>query len=153
MLEKCSREMNFETITEHLASMGPSAIDVALSTLCNGMHDLKEGLGLLHLCSMWLLEACKSRQNYEVINAYMHRFLHIHATTIAGIDASTQEKDNQILLQPQESQDENVENMKRRQEVLETIKELKIAHSNATDCLRNKMQETLCLLGHFSRMV
>ena len=86
ILETCSSTKNFESVTEYLATKGPSAIDVEFSTLCHGMHDLGEGLRHLHLCSMWLLEACKSRRNYEVINAYLHRFLHIHATTIAGID-------------------------------------------------------------------
>jgi len=143
LLERCSTSNNFEAVTEHLAEMGPSAIDVAFSALCHGMHDLDEGLRFLHLCSMWLLESCNSRKNYEVINAYMHRFFHIHATTIAGIDAST---DNEMV----DSPDHEVEI---RQGLLETIKQLKISQISSTEGLRNKMQETLCLLRHFSRMV
>ena len=40
-----------------------------------------------------------------------------------------------------------------RMDLLDTIKELRVAHREATDGLRNKMQETLCLLRHFSRMI
>ena len=54
------------------------------------MHDLDEGLPLLHLTARWLLEACWLRKNYEAVNSYLHRFLHLHAATIAGIDANTE---------------------------------------------------------------
>lgn len=143
LLERCCASNNYEAVTEHLAAMGPSAIDVAFSSLCHGMHDLDEGLRLLHLCSVWLLESCNSRNNYEVINAYMHRFFHIHSTTIAGVDASTETEMVESLEQEIEI----------RQGLLETIKQLKISQISATEALRNKMQETLCLLRHFSRMV
>jgi len=150
LLERCSSTENFQAVTDHLAAMGPSAIDVEFSSLCHGMHDLDVGLNLLHLCSLWLLESCKSRKNYEVINAYMHRFLHIHSTTIAGIDASTQV--DKAKLQEQGQNEREIDSMIRK-ELLETIKKLKISHKSATSNLRNKMQETLCLLRHFSRMV
>ena len=143
LLEKCSSSNDYELVTEHLASMGPSAIDVAFSSLCHGMHDLDEGLYLLHLCSKWLLQACSSRRCYEVINAYLHRFLHIHSTTIAGVDDST---DKDLVDRPEH---ENA----LRLELLHTIKQLKETHDNSTASLKNKMQETLCLLRHFSRMV
>lgn len=150
LLEQCSESMNFESISDHFAKMGPSAIDVALSSLCHGMHDLEEGLRLLHLCSMWLLQSCKSRRNYEVFNAYLHRFLYIHATTIAGIDASTNDGNTNTKTQ---SETQNNDDDLIRVELLESIRELKISQKSATGNLRNKMQETLCLLRHFSRMV
>lgn len=150
LLERCSTNMNFEAVTVHLAAMGPSAIDVEFSSLCHGMHDLDVGLKLLHLCSKWLLESCMSRKNYEVINAYMHRFLHIHAMIIAGIDASTQSEQSNLKDQDLH---ENEDEARMRTELLETISQLKMSHKSATGNLRNKMQETLCLLRHFSRMV
>ena len=150
LLEQCSESMNFESISDHFAKMGPSAIDVAFSSLCHGMHDLEEGLRLLHLCSMWLLQSCKSRRNYEVFNAYLHRFLYIHATTIAGIDASTNDGNTNTITQ---SETQNNDDGLIRVELLESIRELKISQKSATGNLRNKMQETLCLLRHFSRMV
>jgi U3 small nucleolar RNA-associated protein 21 len=40
-----------------------------------------------------------------------------------------------------------------RKELLETTALLKEAQQSASDALREKMQHTLCLLRHFSRMV
>lgn len=81
----------FQPVTQYIATIGPAAIDVAFSTLCHGMHDLQEGLPLLHLAARWLLEAIRSRQNYEAVNSYLHRFLHLHAATIAGIEVDTKD--------------------------------------------------------------
>ena len=153
ILETCSSTKNFESVTEYLATKGPSAIDVEFSTLCHGMHDLGEGLRHLHLCSMWLLEACKSRRNYEVINAYLHRFLHIHATTIAGIDTSAHHAKTSSAQEADDVPKDDEDSARMRMDLLDTIKELRVAHREATDGLRNKMQETLCLLRHFSRMI
>mmetsp|Transcript_11373 Transcript_11373/g.21279 ORF Transcript_11373/g.21279 Transcript_11373/m.21279 type:complete len:1157 (-) Transcript_11373:82-3552(-) len=150
VLLRCSSINQYEAVTEYLSTMGPSAIDVAFSSLCHGMHDLEEGLDLLHLCSLWLLEACRSRRNYEAINAYMHRFLHIHATTIAGIDVAYANDKKNL---PPDAMDNIHEEHLTRKKVLDTIVQLKNSHKSASDSLRNKMQETLCLLRHFSRMV
>eukprot|EP00551_Chaetoceros_affinis_P006608 CAMPEP_0203667298 /NCGR_PEP_ID=MMETSP0090-20130426/4163_1 /ASSEMBLY_ACC=CAM_ASM_001088 /TAXON_ID=426623 /ORGANISM="Chaetoceros affinis, Strain CCMP159" /LENGTH=1303 /DNA_ID=CAMNT_0050531417 /DNA_START=107 /DNA_END=4018 /DNA_ORIENTATION=- len=151
ILQRCSQDSNFEAVTEYLASMGPSAIDVAFSTLCHGMHDLEEGLPLLHLASLWLLEACQTKKNYEVINAYIHRFLHIHSSTISGVDASRQQNGK-----PDRPGTKNYENNVDRQlqlELLDSIKKLRTAHHEATERMRNKLQQSLCLLRHFSRIV
>ena len=131
----------FEQVTKYLASKGPAAIDVELSGLCNGMHDLQEGIVLLKLAALWLVEACKSRQNYEAINAYLHRFLHLHSATIAGIDM---EASNNV--------DRNYD-VNERLELLQTISELRSVQRAATEKLRGKMQHSLCLLRHFSRMI
>jgi U3 small nucleolar RNA-associated protein 21 len=146
LLERCSRVDNFEEVTEFLATMGPSSIDVAFSTLCNGLHDLEEGLEYLFLCARWLLQASKSRQSFEAINAYMHRFLHIHANTIAGVDTSTFDRSLG-------DSEEAINQMQTKENFLDILKELKISQKSASDTLRYKMQETLCLLRHFSRMV
>mmetsp|Transcript_16355 Transcript_16355/g.18647 ORF Transcript_16355/g.18647 Transcript_16355/m.18647 type:complete len:1277 (+) Transcript_16355:127-3957(+) len=149
ILEKCSHDSSFDAVTKHLASMGPSSIDVAFSTLCHGMHDLEDGLPLLRLASMWLLEACQTRQNYEVINAYLHRFLHIHAATIAGVDASLHRDKTS---RPISDVDENF-TKHQRLELIEIVKELRAAQLSSTEKLRNKLQQSLCLLRHFSRIV
>ena len=49
-----SAEPTFAEVTQYVTTLGPSAIDVALSTLCQGMHDLDDGLVLLYLASLWL---------------------------------------------------------------------------------------------------
>jgi U3 small nucleolar RNA-associated protein 21 len=150
LLEECyqrSGDSRFQSVTDHVASLGPSAIDVSLSTLCTGMHDLEEGLPLLHMVSLWLLEACQSRQRYEVINAYLHRFLYLHANVLAGIDST------QRVEMTDEERDSKDRLHELRKEVLTTITLLKEAQQSASDALRGKMQHTLCLVRHFSRMV
>lgn len=145
LLERCSLSDDFEPITEYLATKGPSSIDVSFSNLCHGMHDLEEGLEYLYFCAKWLLHASRSRKSFEAINAYMHRFLHIHANTIAGIEVLT---NNKSSMQPMHDAD-----TKKKEELLHILRELKISHQSATESLRCKMQETICLLRHFSRMV
>jgi hypothetical protein len=81
LLEECASKKSmeasqFQAVTDHIATLGPSAIDVSLSTLCNGMHDLNEGLRLLLLACHWLLDACWSCEPFEVVNAYLHPFLY-----------------------------------------------------------------------------
>ena len=146
LLVKCYEDKanNYDAATEYFASLGPSAIDVALSTLCQGMHDLEEGLHLVHLASLWLLQAVEKRQNYEVVNAYLHRFLMLHAIVIAGIGEQPTEGDT---LEYRSGANED------RIELLDTIAKLRKAQQEADEKLRGKMQHTLCLLRHFSRMV
>lgn len=83
----------FGSITNHMTSVGRLAIDLSLSSLCSGMHDLKEGLRLLHMASLWLRVGCQSRQRYEAVNAYLHRLLYIPANVFsAGMDATNERK-------------------------------------------------------------
>ena len=149
MLYQCSQSSNnYEPVTIFLSKMGPSAIDIAFSSLCHGMHDLDEGLPLLHLASQWLLDECQSQNNFEVINAYLHRFLHLHASTIVGIDSSWQNGKN-----ASELINDNEVTKNTRVQLLELIKNLKAAHRKATEGMKNKLQESLCLLKHFSRII
>jgi len=140
----------FEPVTQYIASIGPAAIDVAFSTLCHGMHDLDEGLPLLHLAAMWLLEACRSRKNYEAVNSYLHRFLHLHAATISGIDTDIKVDRSKVQ---EIGTEEEKNNWQQRKNLLETISELRFAQRAAALKLQNKMQHTMCLLRHFSRMI
>ena len=82
----------YSEITSYLAKMGPSSIDVEISSLCFGVHDLEEGLPLLHIASLWLLEACESHQSFEAVNAYLHRFLHVHGNVMTRMDSILQEE-------------------------------------------------------------
>jgi len=138
----------FEPVTDYIVSIGPAAIDVAFSTLCHGMHDLDEGLHLLHLATQWLLGACKSREKYEAVNSYLHRFLHLHATTIAGIDML--EAKNEKL---QEHRKEENNYLMDRNDLINSIAELRFVQKVGTQKLRDKMKHTLCLLQHFSRII
>lgn len=155
LLEECSHTQasqgKFQAVTDHVTTLGPSAIDVSLTTLCSGMHDLEDGLPLLHLAALWLLEACESRQRYEAVNAYLHRFLYLHANVLAGIDDSIKDDAEKELTE--EEIEELSRQKQQRLELLETISKLKQAQQSASNGLRGKMQHTLCLLRHFSRMV
>ena len=140
-------ERIFTDVTRYVTTLGPSAIDVALSTLCQGMHDLDDGLFLLYLASLWMLECIESRQNYEAVNAYLHRFLTIHLAVIANIEDESQRRG---VANDASSSGEIVQ---RRGDLLDAISRLRAAQREADDKLRGKMQNTLCLLRHFSRMV
>ena len=144
--------MRFQPVTDYVGTLGPSAIDVSLSSLCNGSHDLEDGLPLLILASRWLLEACRSRERFDAVNAYLHRFLYLHSNTLAGIDEiSPSKNDNgeEGLL----STEDDEEMKRQREEVALNIKQLKEVQKSGSEVLQGEMQNTLCLLRHFSRMV
>lgn len=158
LLQDCSSKAasgetrRFQIVSDHIASLGPSAIDVSLSSLCNGMHDIDEGLPLLRMACMWLAEACESRERYEAVNAYLHRFLYLHATVIAGIEdrsyAPPDEKEKTA-----EEQEERAQQDEERKQLVDSLSELRRAQQSALESLRGHMQSSLCLLRHFSRMV
>lgn len=134
---------DFKAATNHITTLGPSSIDISLSTLCNGMHDLEQGLPLLTKAARWLLEASKSRERYEAINAYVHRFIFLHGNVIAGIEEKfkySDQEDKGPTIFPDE-----------RKQLLEVVDELRKVQ--ASDGLKDKMQHSLCLLRHFLRMV
>ena len=146
-------DIRYHAVTEYIATLGPSAIDVALSSLCNGLHDLNDGLPLLLLAAEWLKEACFSRQRFEAINSYLHRFLYIHSLTIAGIESNL----SNLPQSDKKVTDDEILEMKTKERdyerLLASIEDLKKAQQSATDDLRIKMDHTLCLLRHFSRMI
>jgi U3 small nucleolar RNA-associated protein 21 len=142
-LQSCSIRRSYSEITEYLAAMGPSAIDVELSSLCYGSHDLDEGLPLLHLASSWLLEACKSHQSFEAVNAYLHRFLHVHGNVIAAIEQNDGSEEMEFTPQTD----------LKLSEFKETISQLREEQRSASNRLQGKMQHVSCLLRHLSRMV
>ena len=144
LLHECSLRNDYSPVTEYIATLGPSAIDVSLSTLCNGMHDLEEGLPILHKAASWLLQASESRQRYEVVNAYLHRFLYLHSNTIAGIQEYF--KNDEM-----KEEERNPQFEEERAKVLDVIKKLR--QVRMADGLKDKMQHSLCLLRHFLRMV
>ena len=145
---------SFQSVTDYIATLGPSAIDVELSTLCNGSHDLQDGLPLLNLTAQWLSEACESREGFEAVNSYLHRFLHLHGGVIAGLELKGRSQDGpqKTLLDPSvQSYEARLE--QDRQELLTTVRKLRRAQVRVSDQLRDNMQSTLCLLRHFTRMV
>jgi U3 small nucleolar RNA-associated protein 21 len=149
LLQGCSNDKDddYQAVTDYMSSLGPSAIDVAFTTLCNGMHDLEDGLPLLLLTCKWLLEACQSRERFEAVNAYLHRFLTVHALIITGIEENlgTKRHTNTGSLSD--------EDIKFRYELLESVSRLQESQNRATKVLADKMEHPLCLLRHLSRMI
>lgn len=149
----------FQRVTEYIGGLGPSAIDVSLGTLCNGTHDLEEGIPLLILATKWLIEACKSRERFDAVNAYLHRFLYLHSNILALIeddeDRTTIGKERNDELPTDEKDNDAVAatNNADRLELISSITKLKETQRNATRMLQEEMENTLCLLRHFSRMV
>ena len=144
----------FQAVTDHIATLGPSTIDVSLSSLCNGIHDLEEGLPLLRMACMWLLEACESRERYEAVNAYLHRFLYIHASVITGIEEWDQSTETNSKTPPNPPQlEEKERQMTERKELIECLSQLRRAQHEALESLNGQLQNSLCLLRHFSRLV
>ncbi|KAL9191150.1 hypothetical protein ACHAXT_000856 [Thalassiosira profunda] len=136
----------FSDVTSYLSTMGPSSIDVEISSLCYGIHDLEVGLPLLHLASMWLLEACESHQSFEAVNAYLHRFLHVHGNVVTRLDQALQDETS-------EEEARDGEHQKEIQEFIATIAQLREKQKEASNRLQGKMQHSICLLRHLSRMV
>ena len=137
----------FKPVTDYISTLGPSGIDVALSSLCSGTHDLEEGLPLLCMAAEWLLEEVRSRERFESVNAYLHRFLFLHAAVISGIEESKS---------PEEvDADEGVTKRDngQRQQLIDAVRELKESQWGGQNALRSKMQRTICMLRHLSRMV
>jgi len=116
-----------------------------MSTLCAGLHDMEEGLPLLRITAQWLIEELRSNERYEVINAYLHRFLHIHGSVIAGIE------EKGFALGDETDDKEAVAS--EREQLTRLLHELRGGQWNGSYALRTKMQQTTCLLRHFSRMV
>ena len=159
LLHQCSESVtsgvdHFSAVTEHIGTLGPSAIDVSFSTLCSGMHDLDDGLPLLTLACRWLIEACRSRERFEAVNAYLHRFLHLHSSVLAGIQDSLERKQGEkVEAKTPEELEQLDKHRASRQVLLDYIDELYRTQAAASGTLQGKIQNTLCLLRHFSRMI
>ncbi|EED95247.1 WD40-repeat protein [Thalassiosira pseudonana CCMP1335] len=139
----------YSDVTSYLSKMGPSSIDVEISSLCYGAHDLEDGLPLLHLAALWLLESCENRQSFEAINAYLHRFLHVHGVVIARLDDALKSEEGAT----EESIEEEDPRKLKLREFIGTISQLREKQKSASNLLQGKMQHTICLLRHLSRMV
>jgi U3 small nucleolar RNA-associated protein 21 len=140
--QEFSGKQEFRHVTEYVATLGPSAIDVALSSLCSGSHDLDEGLPLLKGACSWLSEACDTRERFEVINAYVHRFLHLHGPLFAELHTMIQasnESDNAAQYH--------------FAALLASVERLRVSQVAASEAFHEKVQHALCLVRHLSRMV
>lgn len=116
---------------------GPTAIDIAFQSICYGQHDLSDDtLHYLYLTILWLTEALKLKENYEVMNAYLYRVLYLHGTLITNHITTKKKKEDEACASLQLA-----------------MKELRKEHHLSSKKLEKKCQYTLCLLRHFLQMV
>ena len=138
----------YSRVTSYLSTMGPSSIDVEISSLCHGPHDLEDGLPLLLSAARWLLEACGTGTSFEAVNAYLHRFLHVHGGVVVQMGNEGEEGEGAEEVEAGREKYRDGVN-----ELLSSIELLRREQQSASDRLQGKMQHTICLLRHLSRMV
>ena len=86
----------------------------------------------------------------------LHRFLYLHANILSGIDEiSSNRKENieDSASATEEVAEQVLRENQQRNELGLCIAQLKKAQRGGAELLQEEMQNTLCLLRHFSRMV
>jgi U3 small nucleolar RNA-associated protein 21 len=109
-------------ILEYLKTISPSAVDVDLRALC--MHD-DDVEGILYLRAMISMFARQlaTGLDFEVLQAYLHRFLLIHCDV-----------------------------MRKHPDILDEISDLKFSTDSAGEKFREALQKNLCLLKVFAKL-
>lgn len=146
---------SYGAVTDLLKGMGPSSIDVAFRTLCHGVHD-KEGLELLVLSCEWLTESLESRCDFDIINAYLHRFMIIHGSILCGIEEDFTMSDGDVNSDNKRARSSSFTKSNEIEQnitFIAQIQKLKKAQKLASEQFKSKMQLSLCLLQHFSKMI
>ncbi|GMH75121.1 hypothetical protein TrLO_g12826 [Triparma laevis f. longispina] len=128
-----------EIVTEYLQSMGPSAIDVAMTTLCSGEHDC-EGIDFLVLFVEYLGTAAETRENFEAFNAYLNRFLFVHADLLRAAEQGGGGAGGE----------RRMAQMKRMKEAMEKLRE---SQAGAANRLKEKLTKASALVKHFQSLI
>ena len=134
-----------------LKSMGPSAVDAELQSLSRGdasFHD-EMGVVLLGKCLNWLGSVLESRVDFEAAQAYLHRFLRLHAEAIGAALASSQEE------VPKNASGYNAASSSPSSSSVALAKALERAEKAQTKGarhLRELLQQNLCLIQFFSNV-
>ena len=102
--------------------MTPSGIDFELQSLCLGIED-DDGAGLLGVTLEWIrIELCAGT-NFELVQAFLHRVLKLHAETLRG-----------------------------RPELLSMLKKLNKLQNKVWRRVQGMLQHNLCLISFFSHL-
>lgn len=73
----------FHAVGRYLQSLSASAVDVEMSTLCMGEFD-DEGKQLLGLFLDFMREEMATRRDFQVLQAYLNRFLKLHESLLVA---------------------------------------------------------------------
>lgn len=103
-------------VMEYLKKLPPPAVDLEMRALCTYEED-EEGIELLRLLLQWLTKHITTGEDFEILQAYLHRTLTIYLHLIMKLPQL--KKDLQALQQ---------------------------AHAVASDRFRHLVQKNLCLL-------
>ena len=90
VLEPTDGPASFHSVSEYLFSLSASAVDVELSSLCLGDFD-EAGLKSLSLFLIYITQELESRRSFQVVQAYLNRFLKLHGDLIADSPALLQQ--------------------------------------------------------------
>mmetsp|Transcript_46017 Transcript_46017/g.59119 ORF Transcript_46017/g.59119 Transcript_46017/m.59119 type:complete len:1225 (+) Transcript_46017:40-3714(+) len=108
-----------------MKSLSPSAVDAELSRLCRDEKDDQPGVLLLISFLKWIQYISQSNRDFDLLQAYLHRFLMLHSEVIATCD--------------------NVE-------LPSIIHTLRDDHTKRSTRLRELVQQNLCLINFFSNI-
>jgi hypothetical protein len=104
------------TLMNYLKKLPPPAVDLELRALCTHEGD-EEGIQLLHALLLWLTRNAACGDNFEVLQAYIHRTLTIYMEMMIATPSLAAE-----------------------------LVALKTAHAAANSRFRHLVQKNLCLL-------
>lgn len=118
-------EAGDETVTRHLASLGPPQVDLEMRALCLGSFD-EEGLALLGLGLRYLTRMLRSRRHFEVVQAYLARLLRIYSPLLLEAPVAAALRGD--------------------------VQALREAQAEANRDMRELVQHSLCLVSFFSNL-
>eukprot|EP00752_Nemacystus_decipiens_P004264 g3895.t1 len=116
------KKLKFGAVMTYLKTLAPPMVDVDMSLLCQGDWD-EEGVHLVGLTIKFLLEELRSKKNFEVVQAYLHRFLK-HYTEL-------------IMTTP---------------DLRQASKVLRDEQEESSKRIKQLVQHSLCLVGYLSNL-
>ncbi|CAI5719155.1 unnamed protein product [Hyaloperonospora brassicae] len=93
----------FAKVSAYMQSLSASAVDVEMSTLCMGAFD-EEGKKLLACFLIFLREEMRTRRDFQVLQAYLNRFLKLHEELLVADPALLAQADELGGVQQQQWQ-------------------------------------------------
>lgn len=112
-----------DAVTRHLMSLGPPQVDLEMQALCLGLFD-EDGVELLRAAARYLTRQLASRRHFEVMQAYLSRFLKIYAPLLLEAGSAVRVE-------------------------LDGLRE---AQRQANRQMKELVQHNLCLLGFFANL-
>ncbi|CBJ32264.1 similar to WD repeat domain 36 [Ectocarpus siliculosus] len=118
----CQKKHPFGAVMTYLKTLAPPMVDVEMSLLCQGDWD-EDGVHLVALAVQFLLGELRSKRNFEVVQAYLHRFLKHYADL--------------IMTTP---------------DLREASKALRDEQEDSSKRIKQLVQHSLCLVGYLSNL-